>query len=81
MEVEGKEDYPAWKRYAFEFMDGDGRTIFRYDNVPHHHHLPLFPEHKHVGADEKPEPAPVPSIRDLLREISSHETPRTAPPA
>ncbi|MDO8615384.1 MAG: DUF6516 family protein [Dehalococcoidia bacterium] len=73
LEVEEREDYLAWKRYAFEFMDRGGRTIFRYDNVPHHHGLPLFPEHKHVGPGERSEPAPAPAIRDILREIGSHE--------
>lgn len=34
-------------RYRYQYMHKDGSLIFRYDNMPHHHHLATFPHHKH----------------------------------
>jgi len=29
-------------------MDAGGTFIFRYDNVPHHSEIDIFPHHKHL---------------------------------
>ena len=64
--------YPAWMIYAFHFQDADDRTIFRYDNWPHHPGLPTFPHHKHVGGDEVVEAHAQPSVATIVREIAQH---------
>ncbi len=40
---------PDRRRYRYQYMQSDGRLIFRYDNVPHHRQLATFPHHKHDG--------------------------------
>ena len=34
-------------RYRYHYMDAERNLIFRYDNVPHHHEMASFPDHKH----------------------------------
>lgn len=36
-------------KYSFNFTDGKGNLIFRYDNAAHHRDIPTFPHHKHAG--------------------------------
>lgn len=55
-------------KYRFQYMSADGQTIFRYDNAPHRPEIPSFPHHKH--APDKVIPSLMPSIQDLLNEIS-----------
>ncbi len=43
--------------------------IFRYDNAPHHAETASFPHHKHVL--DRVIPSSMPSISDLLNEISA----------
>lgn len=45
----------------------DRKSVFRYDNAPHHPQLPGFPHHKHSG--RKTIAAPEPSLKDVLQEI------------
>jgi len=59
------------RRYSYHYQDSQGELIFRYDNAPHHPELPDFPAHKHVGGQEKPEPAPAPDLADVLCEIDA----------
>ena len=35
-------------KYSFNFTDGKGNLIFRYDNAAHHRDIPTFPHHKHA---------------------------------
>ena len=37
-------------KYSFNFTDGKGNLIFRYDNAAHHRDIPTFPHHKHAGS-------------------------------
>lgn len=37
-------------KYSFNFSDGKGNLIFRYDNAAHHRDIPTFPHHKHTGS-------------------------------
>lgn len=53
--------------YKFHYQQSNGSLIFRYDDSPHHPHLPTFPSHKHVG-DTIAE-AEAPDLTDVLREI------------
>ncbi|MFN8633831.1 MAG: DUF6516 family protein [Chloroflexota bacterium] len=64
--------YPAWALYAYQFQDGDGRTVFRYDNWPHYRELETFPHHKHVGPDERIEAHTQPSLAAIIREVSQY---------
>jgi len=45
----------------------DQKSVFRYDNAPHHSQLPGFPHHKHVG--RKTIAASEPSLKEVLQEI------------
>lgn len=59
--------------YVYHYQAQDGSLIFRYDNVPHHLHLPNYPHHKHIraGAEERVEAAQPPQLTDVLREIEA----------
>jgi len=67
-------DHPDWIRYNVHLQDSAGRCVFRYDNAPHYPELSTFPDHKHVGQDEQPEPHPRPSLRHVLDEVAQHVT-------
>ncbi|MCP4610188.1 MAG: hypothetical protein GY845_15875, partial [Planctomycetes bacterium] len=54
-------------RYAYHYQNSNDELIFRYDNVSHHPHISTYPHHKHVG--NKVEPAQIPDLNDVLREI------------
>ena len=54
-------------RYAYHYQDESGGLIFRYDNAPHYPNILTYPHHKHVGSVV--EPAQVPDLSDVLREI------------
>lgn len=54
-------------RYAYHYQEASGNLIFRYDNAPHYPAIPTYPHHKHVGATV--EPAQIPDLGDVLREI------------
>ena len=43
--------------------------IFRYDNAPHHPETTSFPHHKHIP--DKVMPSSMPTIKNLLNEIST----------
>ena len=58
--------------YSFQYMNMDGTTIFRYDNIGYHPGLPHFPHHKHEGADERVVGCPQPSMHDIRDEIEAH---------
>lgn len=45
------DEYPIWPAYALHYQQSTSELLFRYDNAPHHHELPNFPHHLHVGPD------------------------------
>jgi len=55
--------------YKFHYQDAGENLIFRYDNAPHHPHIPTFPDHKHEG-DTIVEAEP-PDMSDVLAEIDA----------
>lgn len=48
--VEGNSP-PCHTTYRFHWQDANGKLIRRWDNAPHHPHLPGFPCHLHLGED------------------------------
>lgn len=52
--------------YSYQYLHED-KTIFRYDNSPHHRRLPNFPHHKHIG--RKVLSASEPTLKYVLDEI------------
>jgi len=56
-------------KYRLHYMDSAGKMIFRYDNAPHHPELALYPHHKHTA--DKIIPSTIPSLEDILNEISA----------
>ena len=56
-------------KYRYHYSDKHGQMKFRYDNAPHHHEIPSFPHHKHTP--DKIIPSKIPTIKDILNEISA----------
>lgn len=54
-------------RYAYHYQDVNDQVIFRYDNAAHHPEVVTYPDHKHTLSGI--EPASVPDLTDVLREI------------
>jgi len=54
-------------RYAYHYQNESGEMIFHYDNTPHYPNIFTYPHHKHVGSAV--EPAQVPDLSEVLREI------------
>ncbi len=65
--VRGRDEQIVKSRYGYHYQNSADELIFRYDNVYHHPHVPTYPHHKHVG--NKVEPAQIPDLNDVLREI------------
>lgn len=57
------------EKYRLHYMDAAGKMWFRYDNAPHHSEIGSYPHHKHLR--ERIIPAAMPSIKDVLEEISA----------
>ena len=55
------------RHYTYHYQNLADELIFRYDNVPHHAHIPTYPHHKHVGTTI--ESAQPPDLSDVLHEI------------
>jgi len=36
-------------KYSYHWQDAQNQLVVRWDNAPHHHHLPTFPHHRHEG--------------------------------
>jgi hypothetical protein len=58
---------PVKEKYRYQYLKAR-RTIFRYDNAPHHRGLPNFPHHKHVG--RKVVGATEATLGQVLKEIA-----------
>ena len=56
-------------KYRLHYMNADGKMLFRYDNSPHHPEIDSYPHHKHTP--DKIRPSNMPSIQDILNEIST----------
>jgi len=59
---------PRGFRYAYHWQDAEGKLLVRWDNAPHHHALPTFPDHFHNGPII--EPSIQPTIRNVLDYIA-----------
>ena len=57
------------RNYAFHWQDKSEALLIRWDNSPHHKHLPDFPHHKHI--DGKVLSCKEPSMNDILKEIKA----------
>ena len=62
-------DTIAIDKYRFHYRDSAGEMLFRYDNAPHHPEIDTYPHHKHTS--DGVVPATMPSIKDILNEISA----------
>jgi len=56
-------------KYRLHYMNSAGQMLFRYDNSPHHPEIDYHPHHKHTP--DKIGPSNIPSINDVLKEISA----------
>jgi len=57
------------KKYRLHYMNSAGQMLFRYDNAPHHPEIDSYPHHKHTP--DKTVPSTMPSLKDILNEIST----------
>ncbi len=73
--IDASYGYPLWSSYSFHLLDARGRTVFRYDNPPHHPELSTFPEHKHLGELETPHAHLRPSLSALVEEVQQAASP------
>ena len=67
--------YPAWRRYAFPYADGEGQLVFRHDDFPHTDPADThYPHHVHIG--QSPEEIVrgcfQPGLRDIGERVSDH---------
>lgn len=58
-------------KYRYQYMDPDGKLIFRYDNAPHHPELSGFPNHKHHESGIVP--CVEPALSEILMEIAERD--------
>ena len=57
------------EKYRLHYMNSTGQMLFRYDNAPHHPEIDSYPHHKHTF--DKIMPSTMPSLKDILNEISA----------
>lgn len=62
--------YPVRVIYAYSYIH-EKKTVFRYDNSPHHPNIITYPHHKHIG-EKKIVPTDQPVIQQVLSEIEKH---------
>ena len=56
------------RNYSFHWQNQEGLLILRWDNSPHHRHLPNFPHHYHENGDVKPcEEMHLDTVLDIIR--------------
>lgn len=58
-------------KFGYQWMTASNQTIYRWDNTPHFPDFETFPNHRHSGPDELPEPFPAVSLADVLAFIAS----------
>jgi len=56
-------------KYRLHYMNKVGQMLFRYDNSQHHREIDTYPHHKHTR--DKIVPSKMPSLKDILNEISA----------
>ncbi len=56
-------------KYRFHYRGTAGQMLFRYDNASHHPEIDSYPHHKHIP--DKTIPSTMPSLKDILNEISA----------
>jgi len=61
---------PRGFRYAYHWQTAFNKLLARWDNAPHHSHLPIFPAHFHEGHIVRA--ASQPTIRDVFEYIFKH---------
>lgn len=54
------------RKYAYQWMEGDGRLRRRWDNAPHWPEISTAPHHVHLPNQENAELSLITNIEDLL---------------
>ena len=62
--------YPVKVHYAYAYIM-DGKSMFRYDNAPHHPEIRTHPHHKHTGEASTLSAAGEPTLSQILNEIQT----------
>lgn len=58
--------------YRYHYQTSVGKTIFRYDDAPHHPKIKTFPHHKHVF--DKVLECSHPDIETVIKEVNEYLT-------
>ncbi len=61
---------PVLEAYAYQYCDARSNEIIRWDDAPHHPHLPNFPYHVHEG--ERVRSSPIMNLKMALDWIEQH---------
>jgi len=57
------------KKYRYHWQAANGETRYRWDNAPHHPSLTTFPDHVHVGANEREQESKPMDLWRVMSEI------------
>ena len=57
--------------YSYHHQTKNGKTVFRYDDAPHHKEIKSFPHHKHSENEQNVLATNEPSLYTVLKEIST----------
>jgi len=55
------------RKYAYQWMTGDGVVRQRWDNAPHWPDVATAPHHTHLPGQQMPEPSTITNLEDLLQ--------------
>jgi hypothetical protein len=60
-----------WFEYGYQWINSKNELIIRWDNTPHHSHIPTFPFHQHIGSSENIHPSEPMTLEKVLTYIES----------
>ncbi len=54
------------RKYAYQWMEPDGRLRRRWDNAPHWPEIDTAPHHLHIPGIDQPQPSTITNLEDLF---------------
>jgi len=61
--------FPSASKYSYHWQTPTGELLLRWDNAPHHLHIPTYPDHKHEG--ERINPSARVSVEEVLAGVAA----------
>lgn len=59
------------RKYAYQWQQDDATLLIRWDNSPHHEHIPTYPYHQHIGTEENVQPSVAMTLEAVLSFIQA----------